>query len=205
MHIITRDKEEIWNSITHGLGVVLSIVALILLLFKAESTTEYVVYSVFGASMVSLYFSSTMYHLVAVEKVKSYLQRLDHSGIFLLIAGTYTPFAFLSLENDGGVILGIIVWSVALVGMVYKLFFKMKYAWLSNITYLAMGWLAVFKMGQLHSELQEGFWYLIAGGAAYSIGVIFYIWEKLPYNHVIWHLFVLLGSLFMFLSIYLYT
>ncbi|MBB3697837.1 hemolysin III family protein [Flammeovirga yaeyamensis] len=205
MHIITRDKEEIVNTITHGLGVVLSIVAMVLLLIKADSTTQYVVYSIFGVSMISLYSSSTAYHLIAIEKVKLFLRKLDHSGIFLLIAGTYTPFAFLSLEQSGGLYIGIFVWVIALAGMIYKLFFKIKYAWLSNLMYLAMGWIAVFKLSTLHAELQEGFWFLIAGGVAYSVGVIFYAMKKLPYSHAIWHLFVLLGSAFMFLSVYLFT
>ncbi|MBB6459094.1 PAQR family membrane homeostasis protein TrhA [Flammeovirga kamogawensis] len=206
MYTITvRDREEVWNTITHAIGVVLSSIGLILLLVKANSTLEYIVYIIFGVSMISLYLSSTMYHLIADKHIKSMLQKLDHSGIFFLIAGTYTPFAFLALENKGGMWLGIVVWSIAFLGMTYKLFFKIKYEWLSNVAYLAMGWVAVFKMSELHTELANGFWLLIAGGIAYSLGVVFFVWEKLKYNHAIWHLFVLLGSVLMFLSIYLYT
>ncbi|OHX66212.1 PAQR family membrane homeostasis protein TrhA [Flammeovirga pacifica] len=205
MQYITRDREEIMNTLTHGLGVLLSIIASVLLIQKADSSTEYIVYAIFGVSMISLYSSSTIYHMVAVEKTKLFLRKLDHSGIFLLIAGTYTPFAFISLEHSGGLYIGIIVWTIALFGMIYKLFFKIKYAWLSNLMYLAMGWLAVFKLSSLHTELQDGFWLLIAGGASYSIGVIFYVMKKLPYSHAIWHMFVLLGSAFMFLSVYLFT
>lgn len=205
MIALTRDKEEIWNTITHGLGIVLSVIGFSLLMLKAETAVEHVVYGIFGVSMVVLYTSSTLYHIVELKRLKEVLRKFDHSGIYLLIAGTYTPFAFLSLEQDGGTIIGIVVWSLAFIGMVYKLFFKIKYEWLSLALYVGMGWIAVFKMGALYQELGAGFWLLIAGGASYTLGVIFYVWEKLKYNHAIWHLFVLAGSVLMYLSIYLYT
>ncbi|KXX69925.1 hemolysin III family protein [Flammeovirga sp. SJP92] len=205
MYLLTRDREEIWNTITHAVGVLLSVVGLLLLLLKANTTFDYVVYSVFGASMIILYLSSTLYHLVAFEKLKQFLRKLDHSGIYLLIAGTYTPFALLSLENNGGITIAIIIWSIAFLGMIYKLFFKIKYEWISVSLYMGMGWLAVFKLGALYHELGAGFWLLIGGGVAYTLGVIFYVWEKLKYNHAIWHVFVLAGSILMYLSIYLYT
>lgn len=205
MYLLTRDKEEIWNTITHAVGVVLSMIGLFFLLLKAHSTLDYIVYTVFGVSMITLYLSSTLYHLVALEKIKNTFRKLDHSGIYLLIAGTYTPFALLSLENDGGTTIAIIVWLFAFFGMIYKLFFKIKYEWISLSLYVGMGWIAVFKLGALHHELGLGFWLLIGGGIAYMLGVIFYVWEKLKYNHAIWHFFVLAGSIMMYLSIYFYT
>ncbi|MBD0401041.1 hemolysin III family protein [Flammeovirga sp. EKP202] len=205
MYLLTRDREEIWNTITHAIGVLLSIVGLLFLLLKANTPFDYLVYSVFGASMIILYLSSTLYHLIAFTKLKQFLRKLDHSGIYLLIAGTYTPFALLSLENDGGVTIAIIVWTIAFIGMIYKLFFKIKYEWISVTLYVGMGWIAVFKLGALYQELGAGFWLMIAGGVAYTLGVLFYVWEKLKYNHAIWHLFVLAGSILMYLSIYLYT
>ncbi|NME68510.1 PAQR family membrane homeostasis protein TrhA [Flammeovirga aprica] len=205
MYLLTRDREEIWNTITHAIGVLLSIVGLLFLLIKANTPFDYVVYSVFGASMILLYLASTLYHMVALEKLKQFLRKLDHSGIYLLIAGTYTPFALLSLENDGGVTVAIIIWTIAFLGMIYKLFFKIKYEWISVTLYVGMGWIAVFKLGALYHELGAGFWLLIGGGIAYTLGVVFYVWEKLKYNHAIWHLFVLAGSILMYLSIYLYT
>ncbi|WP_044205466.1 hemolysin III family protein [Flammeovirga sp. OC4] len=205
MYLLTRDREEIWNTITHAIGVLLSIVGLLFLLLKANTPFDYLVYSVFGASMIILYLSSTLYHLIAFTKLKQFLRKLDHSGIYLLIAGTYTPFALLSLENDGGVTIAIIVWTIAFIGMIYKLFFKIKYEWISVTLYVGMGWIAVFKLGALYQELGTGFWLMMAGGVAYTLGVLFYVWEKLKYNHAIWHLFVLAGSILMYLSIYLYT
>ena len=201
--------EEIASAITHGLGVVFSIVALVLLVLSATesgSTWNVTAVSVFGASMILLYLFSTLLHAIPHPPSKRVLQVFDHAGIYLLIAGSYTPFALVTLHGVIGWTLFAIVWSVAIFGIVWKFFATGKYMWISNVTYLALGWICIIVIRPLYESLgHQGFMLLLAGGLAYSVGIIFYVWQKLPFNHAIWHLFVLAGSVFIFLSILLYV
>jgi len=201
--------EEIASAITHGLGVIFSIVALVLLLMSATesgSSWNVTAVSVFGASMILLYLFSTLMHAIPHPRAKRVLQVFDHAGIYLLIAGSYTPFALVSLHGTLGWTLFGIVWGVAILGIIWKLFSTGKYMWVSNVTYLALGWICIIAIRPLYASLgHQGFMLLLAGGIAYSVGIVFYVWQKLPFNHAIWHLFVLAGSVFIFLSILLYV
>ncbi|WP_214774994.1 hemolysin III family protein [Exiguobacterium sp. s37] len=201
--------EEIASAVTHGLGVIFSIVALVLLVMSATesgSTWNVTAVSVFGASMILLYLFSTLMHAIPHPRAKQVLQVFDHAGIYLLIAGSYTPFALVTLHGTLGWTLFGIVWGVAILGIVWKLFSTGKYMWVSNVTYLALGWICIIAIRPLYESLgHQGFMLLLAGGIAYSVGIVFYVWQKLPFNHAIWHLFVLAGSVFIFLSILLYV
>lgn len=201
--------EEIANAVTHGMGVIFSIVALVLLVMSATesgSTWNVTAVSVFGASMILLYLFSTLMHAIPHPRAKRVLQVFDHAGIYLLIAGSYTPFALVTLHGTLGWTLFGIVWGVAILGIVWKLFSTGKYMWVSNMTYLALGWICIIAIRPLYESLgHQGFMLLLAGGIAYSVGIVFYVWQKLPFNHAIWHLFVLAGSVFIFLSILLYV
>ena len=201
--------DEIASAVTHGLGVIFSIVALVLLVMSATesgSTWNVTAVSVFGASMILLYLFSTLMHAIPHPRAKRVLQVFDHAGIYLLIAGSYTPFALVTLHGTLGWTLFGIVWGVAILGIVWKLFSTGKYMWVSNVTYLALGWICIIAIRPLYESLgHQGFMLLLAGGIAYSVGIVFYVWQKPPFNHAIWHLFVLAGSVFIFLSILLYV
>lgn len=204
-------KEEIANSISHGLGVVFSIVALTILLVYSISksdVTATVAFSIYGASGIFLYLASTLYHSFRIEGVKRILRVFDHSSIYLYIAGCYTPIALLGME--GGWRIGIIVsvWLIAVGGITFKIItYKSmeKYKRYSLGIYLAMGWLAVATIKPLLENLPLSFlMYLLAGGLVYTIGTIFYAFKKIPFNHAIWHLFVLAGTVVHFLGILKY-
>ncbi|WP_114570167.1 PAQR family membrane homeostasis protein TrhA [Exiguobacterium flavidum] len=202
-------KEEIASAITHGLGLIFSITALVLLVVAAVdsgSAWNVTAVSIFGATMILLYLFSTLMHSLMFTPAKRVLQILDHAGIYLLIAGSYTPFALVTLRGPLGWTLLGIVWGVGILGIIWKLFSAGKYVWISNVSYLVLGWCCLFAIKPLYLELGlQGFLLLLGGGLAYSLGVIFYVWAKLPYNHAIWHLFVLAGSVLIFLSIFLYV
>ncbi|MDN4494514.1 PAQR family membrane homeostasis protein TrhA [Ureibacillus aquaedulcis] len=199
-------KEEILNSVSHGLGALLSIPATLFLVHKARiegSTIELVSYIIFGLSMFCLYAASTIYH--AWPTHKSVLKKLDHSSIFLMIAGTYTPVALIAIGGKLGWTIFFIEWGLALFGILFKMYFVHRFARLSLLVYLGMGWLAiVFYDPMLSYITMNGFLLLLAGGLSYTIGTFFYKNKKIPYNHAIWHVFVMGGSLFMYLTIYLY-
>ncbi|QCR33054.1 hemolysin III family protein [Lysinibacillus sp. SGAir0095] len=199
-------KEELLNSISHGIGAILSIPATLLLVQKARvegSSIEFVSYLIFGISMFCLYAASTMYH--AWPTHKSFLKKLDHSSIFLMIAGTYTPVALIAIGGKSGWIIFSIEWGLALIGIVFKMYFVHRFQRLSLLVYLGMGWLAiVFYKQMLEFITMNGFLLLLAGGISYTIGTYFYKNKKIPYNHAIWHVFVMGGSLFMYLTVYFY-
>jgi hemolysin III len=197
------------NSITHGLGAVASIVGLAVLVAFAtarNSIWDMAAVAVFGASLIILYTASTLYHSASEGKLRDALKVLDHASIFLLIAGTYTPIAAIALIDSVGVTILILIWSLAIAGVVFKLFLTGKYEKVSVALYLAMGWLVVFFGKSALAELSTGAVVLIAaGGLSYTAGVIFYLWEKLPFSHAIWHLFVLGGSVLHYFAILLYV
>jgi hemolysin III len=199
-------NEEIANVLTHGLGIIGSVVGLILLIQHGIEYGDYwyiTGFIIFGFSLILMYTSSTLYHLVHSERKKKHLRKLDHSAIYLLIAGTYTPFLLTSLRGNTGWIMFGIVWLFALVGIVIKLATQIKSKWISAVIYLVMGWLAVFIAQSMINNLPTiSIVYLALGGLFYTLGVVFYIWENLPYHHAIWHLFVLGGSIFHYLSVY---
>ncbi len=202
-------REEIANAITHGIGFLLSIPALVMLIiFGIDKGTAWhvVSFTIFGVSMLLLYLFSTMLHSFKPSKVKNVFAILDHSAIYVLIAGTYTPFLLISLRGAFGWTLFGIVWGLAIVGIVFKCFFVQRFQFVSTLFYLVMGWLIISAIKPLYASLTgEGFALLLTGGILYSIGAVFYIWNKLPYNHAIWHLFVLAGSGFMYFCVLFYV
>ncbi|MHA7768071.1 PAQR family membrane homeostasis protein TrhA [Bacillus atrophaeus] len=201
-------NEEIANAVTHGLGVLLSIPAIVyLVIFSANYGTvwDIVSFSVFGVSMLLLYLSSTLLHSIQHKKTKDILEIIDHSAIYVLIAGTYTPFLLGPLKGTLGFTMLIIVWSLALGGIVFKIFFVKRFIIVSTLVYLLMGWLMIIAVKPLYASLTgAGFGLLLLGGILYSLGTIFYIWRKIPFHHAIWHSFVLGGSAAMFFCVLFY-
>ncbi|WP_291971507.1 hemolysin III family protein [Candidatus Symbiopectobacterium sp.] len=202
--------EEIANSISHGAGVVLGIVGLVLLLVQAvdngATSTAIAIYSLYGGTIILLFLASMLYHAIPSPRAKPWLKRFDHCAIYLLIAGTYTPFLLVGLDSPLAHGLMIVIWSMALVGVLFKLAFAHRFEVLSLVTYLVMGWLSLIVIYQLMQVLAPGGVTLLAvGGAVYTLGVVFYVCKRIPYNHAIWHGFVLGGSLCHFLAIYLYV
>jgi hemolysin III len=190
--------EEIANSVTHGVGLLLSLAALGFLLFTAVATGDpwrVTSASVYGATLVLLYAASTLYHALPGRRTKAVFQRLDHAAIFLLIAGTYTPFVLVPLRGAWGWSLFAIVWTLAVLGIVLKSVFGVRLAVLSTVVYVVMGWLVVAAARPLAERVPAaGVSWLVAGGALYTLGVIFFAWDRLRYSHAVWHLFVLAGS-----------
>ncbi len=190
--------EEIANSLTHGIGAGLSVAALVVLVtFSAVAGDPWrvVSFSIYGACLVALYLASTFYHVFHSPRLKRIFRVFDHVAIFLLIAGTYTPVALVSLGGGWGWTLFGLIWGLAVFGILLEVFFMDRVRWLTMTVYLGMGWLVVVAGKPVAEALPLGalIW-LGAGGLAYTGGVVFYLWEKLPYNHAIWHLFVLGGS-----------
>lgn len=194
---IVRDKQEILNTISHGMGIVLGIVGLIFLLVKNNNSSLYSTLSIwtFGLSLIILYTSSTIYHFFVNENWKKKARVLDHMSIFLLIAGTYTPICLITLEKSSGWTLFTIVWTIAALGIIMKIFLTGKVDKLSLLLYLVMGWLLVFDIKNIaNSMTSQALLFLVLGGVLYTLGTIFYARDKMPYAHFIWHLFVLGGS-----------
>ena len=206
LNYVYSKKEEFLNVLSHGFGLVLSLIAFPFLLIKGFAydgfwkPTSFVIY---GLSLILLYAASTFYHAAKNPMIRRKLNIFDHAAIYVLIAGGYTPFCLVALDSSLGWYVFIFVWLFALVGIVLKLFFTGKYDKLSTAMYLLMGWQVVFFAKPLANSLSEnGLYLLILGGIFYTIGAILYSLKKLPYNHAIFHFFVLLGSLSHFLSIY---
>lgn len=197
--------EEIANSITHGIGVALSIAGLVLLVVFASlygDAWRIVSFSIYGATLIILYLASTLYHSLTNVKAKNFFHYLDHSAIFLLIAGTYTPITLVPLRGILGWVLFGLIWALAIGGIVFKALSKGRFRIVSVIIYLAMGWLVVIAAKPIISALPSGLMlWLLIGGACYSLGVIFYALKKMPYHHMVWHIFVLAGSITHFLGI----
>ncbi|MEG0383329.1 MAG: hemolysin III family protein [Solibacillus sp.] len=200
-------KEEFWNGLTHGVAALLTIPATLLLIEKAQmngSQTEMISYIIFGISMFCLYFASTMYHIWPTHKV--FLKKLDHSSIFLLIAGTYTPVVLVAIGGELGWMIFIIQWVLAAIGIVLKQFFVYRFKVVSLLVYIAMGWIIIFVAKPLLVHISwEGFFVLLIGGLCYTAGTYFYKNKRIPYNHAIWHVFVVAGSAAMFAAIYFYV
>lgn len=198
------------HGVSHGIGVALSIGGLAVLVATAALRGDarlVASVAVFGTTLVLLYTASTLYHSIPVLKAKRVLRILDHSAIYLLIAGTYTPFTLITLNGPWGWTIFGIEWGLALAGIIYKVFFyDEKHRGISTAVYLLMGWMALIAIKPLIGALHPGglIW-LGIGGLSYSLGVIFYLWRSLPFAHVIWHLFVLGGSISHFFAVFFYT
>ncbi|CAA6800830.1 MAG: COG1272: Predicted membrane protein hemolysin III homolog [uncultured Sulfurovum sp.] len=201
--------EEVWHSITHGVGFFLSIVALSVLVAFASikgTTIDIVSVAIYGATLIILYGSSTLYHAITHTEVKRLLQKFDHSAIYFLIAGTYTPVLLLSVGGVAGWTLCIIEWSIALIGISLKFLYPNRFEVFSLLAYVVMGWLVVVIFETFKNGIDPvGFWLIVAGGIAYTGGIIFYVKDNIVYFHTIWHLFVLLGSVLHFFAVLLYV
>ncbi len=201
--------EEILNVITHGLGFLLSIAALVLLVVYASlygDAWHIVSFSIYGFSLVTLYLASTLFHSARSPKLRKRLNIFDHSAIYVLIAGTYTPFLLVTLRGPWGWSLLGVIWGLAIAGVVFKLFFTGKYDVMSAIVYVLMGWIIIIAIKPMNENLPpEGLYWLIGGGVSYMIGAGFYLLNKMPYNHAIFHIWVLLGSFAHFVAVFKYV
>ncbi|TAJ55018.1 MAG: hemolysin III family protein [Nevskiaceae bacterium] len=201
--------EEIAHALSHGVGAFAAIAGLTVLVAKAAlygNAWHVVSASVFGATLILMYTASALFHGIPLPRSKQVLRVIDHCCIYLLIAGTYTPFTLVTLHGPWGWSLFALTWGLAAVGVVFKIFTTGRYEALSLGVYLAMGWCAVLAIKPLLAALPAGgLWLLLAGGLSYSLGVVFYAWEKLPYHHAIWHLFVLTGSVLHYFAVLFYV
>ncbi len=196
---IQTPTEERWNYLTHGLGFILSFIGMFFLLTNDSQLTRYSTFTIvlYSLSLMILYFASTAYHYTSNEKLKRRFRIMDHISIYLLIAGTYSPVTLITLLSGKGSLLFILVWAIAVIGTILKLFFTGRFEIMSLVLYLVMGWLIVLDIANLMDKVgQEGITFLLLGGAAYTFGIVFYAMKRLKFHHVIWHLFVLAGSIF---------
>jgi hemolysin III len=201
-----RAGEEVANGVSHGIGMVLAAAALVVLTVYASalgSTRHLVGCTIYGVTLLFLYTASTLYHSIQRPRAKTVLRVFDHSAIFLLIAGTYTPFTLVNLRGPWGWSLFGLVWGLALLGIVLQFSLLRRYSFLRVLLYVAMGWVAVIAIKPLTASLPPvGLVLLVAGGLAYTGGIVFYVWHRLPYHHAIWHGFVLAGSVLHFFSVF---
>ena len=202
----TSVPEEIINAVTHGIGAILGVVGLVILLIISVGSGQLektIGFSIFGATLIAMYLISTLFHSLSYTKAKRILRTLDHSSVFLFIAGTYTPFTLITLKGNLGWILLTIAWAMAICGIILKIFYIDKQK-LSLILYLSLGWMGiVLATKPLISNLPAtGFILLVSGGILYTIGTLFYTWKRLRFHHGIWHLCVLGGSIFHFATMF---
>lgn len=201
--------EEIAHAVTHGIGALLSIAGLaVLVTYSALYGDEWHIVSstIYGSTLILLYSASTLYHAIPKPDLKSLLQKIDHAAIFMLIAGTYTPFTLVNLRGEWGWSLFGIVWTIAIAGMVMELAVKKRRRWLSISLYLGLGWVIVVAIKPMLANVEPGgLLLLLLGGLSYSLGVIFYVWKTLVYHHAIWHVFVLAGSTLHFFAVLFYV
>lgn len=200
---------EIANAMTHGIGLLLSVAGLVVLVVLARqraSALHVVACSIYGGTLIILYLASTLYHSLSSTRAGHVLRVIDHSAIYLLIAGTYTPFALVNLRGAWGwSILGVI-WALAFVGILFKAFHTGRFRIVSSAIYLAMGWMSLIAIRPLLAAVPPGgILWLVAGGVCYTGGVVFYVWKSLKFHHAIWHLFVLAGSLCHFMAVLFYS
>ena len=201
--------EENINIRSHALGFVLSVIALILLVIRAVQygdSLHIISFSIFGISLVTLYAASTCYHSTSDPELRTRLRILDHSSIYVLIAGSYTPFALITLSGSTGWIIFSTAWGMAIIGITLKIFFTGKFKLVSTLMYVFMGWIIIFAIKPLINSLSsDGLLWLVIGGISYTTGAILYSIKKIKFNHAIFHIFVLLGSFSHFISIYFYV
>ena len=200
------------NSITHLIGAILALIgfgALLTIAFQEYNWRIIVSFIVFGTTLIMLYTMSTLYHSFHPPKLKKLFQKLDHVSIYLLIAGTYTPYMLLTLQDNGGILMLALVWGLAVIGLLVDVLVVKRIEWLQIVIYLAMGWICVFKYSALRIAIPgAGINWLTIGGIAYTVGIIFYVLDdltKMKHAHGIWHLFVLVGSISHFISIAFYV
>ncbi|WP_188205637.1 PAQR family membrane homeostasis protein TrhA [Alkalibacillus aidingensis] len=203
------NKEEAVNALTHGLGAFLSIAGLVILIvFSSLNGNPWQVVSVtiYGVTMLMMYLSSTLVHSLPKGRAKEWFLFIDHSAIYLFIAGTYTPILLVLLRGPVGWTMFGVIWGVAILGIIFKVFFVNRFMIVSTLIYIFLGWFIVFVWKPLSAEMDlMGLIYLIIGGILYSVGSIFYMWRGFPYHHAVWHMFVVAGSAFHFFAILFYV
>jgi len=201
--------EEIANAVTHGLGALLSVAGFTLLVAYAVLQNDLLritSFSIYGSSLVLLFLASTLYHSFSEPKLKNLFKLFDHCAIYLLIAGTYTPLMLIAINGSLGYFMLIVIWLLAIAGIVFKLLYRSKYPLLSVGTYVGMGCISLTCIQSLLSALSaNGLTWLIVGGLFYGLGVIFYLSKRIPFNHAIWHLFVLAGAICHFFMMWFYV
>ena len=208
LHARYTPAEELANSLTHGFGLLLSIAGLIVLIANASAfgVREIASCGIYGASLILVYTTSTLYHSSAAIESKRRLRTLDHVAIFLLIAGTYTPFVLIALRGTWGWSLFTIVWTLAVLGVVFELTSLRRFRGAMVALYIAMGWVGLIALKPLVAALPSaGLWLLFGGGVSYTFGVLFYAWRSLRYHHAVWHLFVLGGSVLQYFAVLWYV
>jgi len=202
-------EEEFVHAVSHGVGVLLSAAGLVWMLDLSIGTSDpwrIIASSVYGASLISLFLASTLYHTFHASRRRHLLKLLDHCAIYLLVAGSYTPFLLVAMRTETGWWLFGAVWSLATVGILTKLRFRHRYPWFSLTSYLLMGWLVVIALPQVAEAIgAKGMIWLVAGGVSYTVGALFYMAKQLPFNHAIWHIFVLTGGICHFLTVVWYV
>ncbi len=204
-----RLREDVANAVTHGAGLLMAIAAVPVLLVLAalRGTPIHVAsFAVYGASLVLVYATSTLYHVARQPRLKHLFRILDHAAIYLLIAGTYTPVTLISMNGPWGWTLLSLIWVLAVGGCIFKMFFIGQFQTFSTVLYLVMGWLVVIAIGPVVEAVPDGglVWF-VAGGLSYTVGVVFFVWERMPYNHAVWHLFVIGGSVCHYVAMLLYV
>ncbi|MBK8482136.1 MAG: hemolysin III family protein [Proteobacteria bacterium] len=203
-HSYTRG-EELAASLTHGIGTALAIVGLIVVVGRAArhgGRLQVLSTAVYGLTLVLLYLASTLYHAIERPSAKRVLKLLDHMGVYLLIAGTYTPFTLITLRGRWGWIIFGTIWGLAALGIALEACWVLRPRWVSAVVYVAMGWIMLLALRPLVANLaSKGLWLLFSGGAAYTLGTIFYVWTRVRYMHALWHLWVIAGSAFHFFAI----
>jgi hemolysin III len=201
--------EEIANTVTHGVGLLASIIGLVVLVGASIGRGDpWLIAScaIYATTLVLLYLASTLYHSLSATRARHVFQVFDHSAIFLLIAGTYTPFALVNLRGTWGWTLLALTWGLAVFGIVFKAMFGPRWPIVSTVTYILMGWSVVIAINPLVQHVAPaGIAWLVAGGLAYTFGVAFYAWERLPYSHMVWHLFVMAGSVCHYVAVLRYV
>ena len=204
-----RLREDLANAVTHGAGLLMAIAAVPVLLVLAalRGTPLHVAsFAVYGVSLVLVYATSTLYHAARKPRLKQFFRILDHAAIYLLIAGTYTPVTLISMNGPWGWTLLSLVWVLAVGGCIFKMFFIGQFQTFSTVLYLVMGWLIVIALGPLVEAVpRAGLLWFVAGGLSYTVGVVFFVWERIPYNHAVWHLFVIGGSVCHYVAMLLYV
>jgi hemolysin III len=202
-------KDEAANTVSHGIAVVLSIIGTVLLVQKAlemQHPTLLVSYVVYGIGITFLFAASTLYHYFQSPATKLLLRKFDHIGIYVMIAGTYTPFTLVTMAGTWAENLFFVVWGIAIFGVVFKIFFTGRFEKLSLVIYVVLGWLVIVAAQPMIEKVATGgLWLLVAGGLAFTVGVVFYRWKSLFYHHAIWHVFVMLGGIFHYFSVLFYA
>jgi hemolysin III len=207
-HAETR-AEDLASTITHGIGLALSIAGVSVMVALAAlrgGAIHVVTVSLFGAAMLLVYLSSTLYHACRGRRSEHWLRVLDHTAIYALIAGSYTPFLLVLVRGGWGWSLFGVLWGLTVAGCVFKVFFVRRFEIVSTAVYVAMGWIGLIALGPFLTHLSGGvLWWILAGGLAYTAGVAFYLWDRLPFNHATWHLFVMAGTACHFFAVLLYV